>query len=379
MSDRSRVSAHEDAVVPQEAQSDIIDEDAEDEDDFEEKDDGQRHVRFSDEPMSAASPAPPDTKKRPASRAHTTAPKKKIISDACPNAQYVRMQLVKTDLERNKFLRRMGKGAILYKFNSRTGVPEKRWFIVSPDGSTLSWTKPTRGVLGVKTTKRENLADALYLTYGCAENAKPGDVPAWLCFSIIFCEKSGSGNTWVTKEINVGCRDQNQLETWFFGIQTLIPLHHQHKSTAYVLWERAMMKVESMADEKKSEPAEIWRQLFEDAIRHVKGSSYKFIRRRLVHMNLARLVREVRSKSIDLGNQMGVVSNAQRSPRGLSPRTDRKRRLFSGDNVRLSPASTPRRLATAHDLTERMINRKPYVEKKVPTDFTFYTFIYLKP
>jgi len=122
--------------------------------------------------------------------------------------------------------------------------------------------------MGIKTRKKKNLADALYLTYGRADDVQ-NTVDTWLCFTIVFCEKVGK--SWVTRELSIGCSDQQQLETWFFGIQSLIPLHHQHKTQAYILWERAMMKVDKIADKQGLKPAKVWQALFEGAIRRVKG------------------------------------------------------------------------------------------------------------
>mmetsp|Transcript_5139 Transcript_5139/g.9465 ORF Transcript_5139/g.9465 Transcript_5139/m.9465 type:complete len:343 (-) Transcript_5139:282-1310(-) len=276
------------------------------------------------------------------------------------------MQVQKTELERNKYLVKMRKGSILFKIHSRTGLPEKRWFIVSDDGSSLMWTKTSTNMFGIKTKKKRNLADALYLTYGKPETASHG-LSSWLCFSIVFCEKSGSGKTWITKAINIGCENQQQLETWFFGIQSLIPLHHQHKSQAYVRWERAMMKVECIAELNKQKPAKVWQKLFEDAIRHVKGSNNKFMLRKLVHMNLARLAREARKqseseatespkdriKALSLDSKRNPINSTSYVRDGRSPR-------------RVSPLATPGAKNEAmHDLTEKMIHRKPYIEKKI--------------
>uniref|UniRef100_A0A7S3YFM4 PH domain-containing protein n=1 Tax=Lotharella globosa TaxID=91324 RepID=A0A7S3YFM4_9EUKA len=324
---------------------------------------------------------PPD-RKRPPSRLPESKGLRKIIKGQCPNGQFVRMQVRKTELERNKYLIKMRKGAIFYKFNQRTGLPEERWFIVSPDGGTIRWTKPSTNFLGIKTTKIKNLADALYLTYGNSESVKPQqtiEIPTWLCFTIVFCEKTGTtSKSWVTREISVACRDQEQFETWFFGIQSLIPLHHQHKSQAYILWERAMMKVESIAFVQRTTPSKVWQTLFENAIRHVKGSSQKFLLRKLVHMNLSRLARQAREKDGDTkdsspppikavtknanGNSMVSVGSPRIQERKLVGR--RSLRDIYQESPRHSPVPGHRKIGT-HDLTERMINRKsPYIEKK---------------
>jgi len=325
------------------------------------------HIRFEVNPelVSERKRHVPDLK---------AVPDKQIISAECPNKQLVRMQVRKMELERNRFLNQMRRGAILYKFNQRTGSPEKRWFLVDPDGSNLSWTKPETNVFGIKTTKKKNLADALYLTYGKAEGVKGDNVPPWLCFSVVFCEKLGK--SWITKEINLGCNTQKQFETWFFGIQSLIPLHHQHKSQAVILWERAIMKVEKIAEKQALKPAKVWQALFESAIRHVKGSNYKSLLRKLVHMNLARLAREAREKGILPGshggagsllrrNSMNSITNSPRSAPGID-RKRRSRREIYLDSPRRSPRSGNRKLMGLHDLTEKMIHRKtPYIEKKV--------------
>jgi len=277
---------------------------------------------------------PPD-RKRPPSRLPESKGLRKIIKGQCPNGQFVRMQVRKTELERNKYLIKMRKGAIFYKFNQRTGLPEERWFIVSPDGGTIRWTKPSTNFLGIKTTKIKNLADALYLTYGNSESVKPQqtiEIPTWLCFTIVFCEKTGTtSKSWVTREISVACRDQEQFETWFFGIQSLIPLHHQHKSQAYILWERAMMKVESIAFVQRTTPSKVWQTLFENAIRHVKGSSQKFLLRKLVHMNLSRLARQAREKDGDTKDSSPppikdfIVHSRSRSRLDASPKSKGKK------------------------------------------------------
>mmetsp|Transcript_26062 Transcript_26062/g.62778 ORF Transcript_26062/g.62778 Transcript_26062/m.62778 type:complete len:362 (-) Transcript_26062:496-1581(-) len=290
-----------------------------------------------------------------------TSRRRSILRTLCPNRQMVSLHIRKTELEKNKFLMQMKRGSILFKFHQRTGIPERRWFWVSTDGSTLSWTKPHSNIIGLKTRKTKKLADALYLTYGRGENAR-GDIDTWLCFTIVFCEKIGK--SWVTKEVNIGCEDQEQLETWFFGIQTLIPLHHQHKSHAYILWERAMMKVESIAEKESLKPARVWQALFEGAIRQVKGASHKFMMRKLVHMNLARLAKEAREKGATNaveGNQASSAIPLLKNLNSSSP-MERKRRLLR--DFKDSPRTRSPR-GTTHDLTERMMNRRPYVEKKV--------------
>uniref|UniRef100_A0A7S2TZ95 PH domain-containing protein n=1 Tax=Lotharella oceanica TaxID=641309 RepID=A0A7S2TZ95_9EUKA len=342
-----------------------------------------KRIRFVED--DAADP-PPD-RKRPPSRLPESKGLRKIIKGKCPNGQFVRMQVRKTELERNKYLIKMRKGAIFYKFNQRTGLPEERWFIVSPDGSSIKWTKPTTNFLGIKTTKTKNLADALYLTYGNSESVKPQqkiEIPTWLCFTIVFCEKTGTtSKSWVTREVSVACKDQEQFETWFFGIQSLIPLHHQHKSQAYILWERAMMKVESIAFVQQTTPSKVWQTLFENAIRHVKGSSQRFMLRKLVHMNLSRLARQAREEETDTKDSSPPpIKAATTHPNGssmpsdgtLSPGQPTQEKKLTGrrslrdlyqESPRHSPVPGHRRIGT-HDLTERMINRKsPYVEKKV--------------
>jgi len=121
-----------------------------------------------------------------------------------------------------------------------------------------------------------------------------------------------------------------------------------------------MMKVENIAERNNSEPAKVWQQLFEEAIRHVKGSSFRFLQRRLVHMNLARLAREARKK------QDSIVPILE-----VAPSIDTKEYFTEAASPRskgsLSPSAAHRGLATrvSHDLTERMIRRQPYLEKKV--------------
>mmetsp|Transcript_3039 Transcript_3039/g.4677 ORF Transcript_3039/g.4677 Transcript_3039/m.4677 type:complete len:287 (-) Transcript_3039:478-1338(-) len=271
-------------------------------------DGSQTVVKFAQNPRTVL-----ENKKR--SYDGKRSPKKRIIRAQCPNRLLVRMQVRKMELERNRYLIQMRRGAILHKFNPRTGQPEKRWFIVDKDGSTISWTKPTSNIMGIKTRKKKNLADALYLTYGRADDVQ-NTVDTWLCFTIVFCEKVGK--SWVTRELSIGCSDQQQLETWFFGIQSLIPLHHQHKTQAYILWERAMMKVDKIADKQGLKPAKVWQALFEGAIRRVKGSNYKSMMRKLVHVNVARLAREARSKGIVVADSavpiLRKVSNPASAP-----------------------------------------------------------------
>mmetsp|Transcript_21492 Transcript_21492/g.30111 ORF Transcript_21492/g.30111 Transcript_21492/m.30111 type:complete len:346 (-) Transcript_21492:184-1221(-) len=324
------------------------------------RNDLQTVVKFAKNPVI-------ETKKRVYDRKKS--PEKRIIRSQCPNKLLVRMQIRKTELERNRYLIQMRRGAILHKFNPRTGQPEKRWFIVDREGSTISWTKPTSNIMGIKTRKKKNLADALYLTYGRAGSSQSVQtVDTWLCFTLVFCEKLGK--SWVTRELSIGCSDLQQLETWFFGLQSLIPLHHQHKTQAYILWERAMMKVEKIADKQGLKAAKVWQALFEGAIRRVKGSNYKSMMRKLVHVNLARLAREARSKGIVVGDSavssMRKVSNPK-SASGSPRRTDRKGRSLRdviAESPSRSPRTTNRRLVT-HDLTEKMISRRPYTEKKL--------------
>jgi len=339
-----------------------------------------KRIRFVED--DAADP-PPD-RKRPPSRLPESKGLRKIIKGKCPNGQFVRMQVRKTELERNKYLIKMRKGAIFYKFNQRTGLPEERWFIVSPDGSSIKWTKPTTNFLGIKTTKTKNLADALYLTYGNSESVKPQqkiEIPTWLCFTIVFCEKTGTtSKSWVTREVSVACKDQEQFETWFFGIQSLIPLHHQHKSQAYILWERAMMKVESIAFVQQTTPSKVWQTLFENAIRHVKGSSQRFMLRKLVHMNLSRLARQAREEETDTKDSSPppikdfIVHSRTRSRLDASPKLKNKK-TWTNDKL----TGTDNKKKSMSDMKNRTLEQESVQISHAthPVDIRIITYSYM--
>ena len=257
----------------------------------------RRHVRFNDEKLVNIA-SPEDPRREPDLQ---KTPTKKLIKEAKGDTSArARAALKRSELLRNRYKRELQKGTIMYKFDAKTGDPQKRWFYVNADGTKLSWTKTTTNMFGIKTTKTLNLADALYLTYGRINEAKTRSgvrIAPWLCFSVVFCERGGKGlRDWKTKPIHLGCTSLNQLHAWFFGIQSLIPLYHQLKTRAHVIWERTMMKVEKMAMDRDVQPAGIWKSLFEDAIRDVHNYTKVFMLRKIVAMNLSRVARTERQE-----------------------------------------------------------------------------------
>eukprot|EP00808_Paulinella_micropora_P001348 g72986.t1 len=171
----------------------------------------------------------------------------KKIEDLYPEGSVTLGEMAKNLLrarheEQQKFIDILSQGAILKKY-SPLGKATDRWFSVSKDGSKISWSridpkKRKRAHSLVAFTKTRNLADVLRIRYGSkfsrrfARYNNSGN-PPWLCITIVFGDRT----------LDISCENQEQVTTWFLGLQSLAPLSTWYLSRGMVFWHRARFKI----------------------------------------------------------------------------------------------------------------------------------------
>jgi hypothetical protein len=135
-------------------------------------------------------------------------------------------------------------GCLILKYNA-AGKAAERWFKVSEDGTELCWGKvdektkvPLKSGL-FNRKKRFPLADVTRIRYGSSNskrfskyNLSAKSMP-WMAFSIYFPEKT----------LDLVCRSEKDINTWFQGVQALSPLSTGYLSRGGVIWRRTQMKI----------------------------------------------------------------------------------------------------------------------------------------
>jgi len=126
--------------------------------------------------------------------------------------------LAKLNHHRNTLTNMLGKGCYLKK-RTRHGKLTRRWFMLSADESDLVWskTKPKKGARGsivraMTGKKKMGLANVEALIYGSP--GYPTEIP-WLCFTMQFHND---------RSLHIVCETEEQVDQWFLGLQSLVPL-----------------------------------------------------------------------------------------------------------------------------------------------------------
>eukprot|EP00462_Mataza_sp_D1_P007786 CAMPEP_0175124250 /NCGR_PEP_ID=MMETSP0087-20121206/2680_1 /TAXON_ID=136419 /ORGANISM="Unknown Unknown, Strain D1" /LENGTH=816 /DNA_ID=CAMNT_0016406003 /DNA_START=90 /DNA_END=2540 /DNA_ORIENTATION=+ len=164
-------------------------------------------------------------------------------------AKFTRSAILSEQNKAASWAKRLQKGDNLKKI-SGFGEVEERWFSLSKDGSDLVWEKQWQKKYRNKKTgftnrfipdpRKKPLAEAEFIHFGFDhERSKfqfylPAHIPPWLCFSIVF--KPAALEQQVC--LDIICKDEAQLETWLFGLQASMVLHHDALSRAQLRWKR---------------------------------------------------------------------------------------------------------------------------------------------
>jgi hypothetical protein len=193
--------------------------------------------------VSLTSPAPAGFKQRARSIIKTAPPSGRVLETQDEAAARVAQE---RDHEREVRLKSLADGALLTKINSM-GKSHERWFQVQEDD--LCWGKATSKGTKKKAglfnrIKKRVLADVIRVRYGTRWSRRffrynEKGLPPWLGFSIIFMDRT----------LDIVCKSDAEVETWFLGLQSLTPLSGAYLTKGAFLWSRIRMKLRYKARE----------------------------------------------------------------------------------------------------------------------------------
>eukprot|EP00475_Leptophrys_vorax_P028023 TRINITY_DN40245_c0_g1_i2.p1 TRINITY_DN40245_c0_g1~~TRINITY_DN40245_c0_g1_i2.p1 ORF type:complete len:507 (-),score=100.98 TRINITY_DN40245_c0_g1_i2:91-1611(-) len=182
-------------------------------------------------------------------------PGKSILKKLASPRTKVRVQ--KKEEEIMLTVKTLSVGSIMVKYSTK-GVPSKRIFRVSDDGTELLWKK-SRGFY----TKFE-LATVKVMIVGPRtqpfakyewKTARP-----WNCFSLIAEHRT----------VDIECLSKDQFNTWYFGLLNLVPLNYNNMDKAQVLWRVALYKTVQISLQCRMPVNDVWHRLVKEAREDLK-------------------------------------------------------------------------------------------------------------
>lgn len=184
--------------------------------------------------------------------------KKGVLSPRCalpkehpttPYASIARATGVSEE-EYSRILKTLQKDTKLFQLYQRE-APRKRLVSIQSDFTELVYTDKAgkKNVFGKAiysvTKKKRLLAEVYNVVYAQVPASALRGIKPWLCFSIRFyTDTYGMAGF---KLVHFGCNDEQEIETWYLGIQSLAPTTQFHINRAKMQWIRLKLKLRAEA------------------------------------------------------------------------------------------------------------------------------------
>jgi hypothetical protein len=216
-------------------------------------------------------------------------PAKSALKPLCRMSQQELELIRKREMNRMVLINRLRDGAKLRKYSSKKGEAAYRYFYVSSDGTELLWCKSRH--FTKFTSSKIILASVKQIIMGPRtqgfKNFEWKQENAWLCFSLI----SESRN------VDIQCGSKDEFDTWFFGLQHLVPLSHKFFNRAQVNWRRVLFKTAKASLLCEIPIDDVWHQIVE----YTRSKEEKSIDPKLIDL-LKKYQQE--SSSLELNDDM---------------------------------------------------------------------------